>query len=214
MRLVCLANSWRPGGRCVAGIDLDSGDWVRPVPKGGSAIPENAVHFGVHVLVPLDVVEFNVAIPKSATRYQRENRLITSSQWAITGKLSSSDVVKYCDSSPSVLHGPHKVVEPSDLDALTPDAWKSLELRHVTHVKYSKDPYKNERWVTTFRTSGRFPKEYSLKLTDPVATGKLQRGISLPSECLLTISLTEPYALPQFNKPELCYKLVAAVIDL
>ncbi len=61
VRMVCLANSWRPGGRCVAGIDLETGEWVRPIPKGGSAIPEDDTHFADHELVPLDVVDVELA---------------------------------------------------------------------------------------------------------------------------------------------------------
>ena len=31
IRFLCLAVSRRPGGRCIAGIDLDTGNWIRPV---------------------------------------------------------------------------------------------------------------------------------------------------------------------------------------
>jgi hypothetical protein len=31
-RIVCLANSYKaPGGRCIAGKELDSGAWIRPI---------------------------------------------------------------------------------------------------------------------------------------------------------------------------------------
>ena len=33
MRLLVLANSKKFNGRCIAGIDLDSGNWIRPVSK-------------------------------------------------------------------------------------------------------------------------------------------------------------------------------------
>ncbi|MCJ7778229.1 MAG: hypothetical protein MUP16_07945 [Sedimentisphaerales bacterium] len=37
-RIICLANSYKHGGRCIAGIDQDTGKWIRPVPdsKGGA----------------------------------------------------------------------------------------------------------------------------------------------------------------------------------
>src|ERR1700761_3892328 len=31
IRFLCLAVSRRPGGHCIAGIDIDSGEWIRPV---------------------------------------------------------------------------------------------------------------------------------------------------------------------------------------
>ena len=42
-QLICLASSWRPGGRCIAGIDPQTGAWVRPVPFHGGAIPEERI---------------------------------------------------------------------------------------------------------------------------------------------------------------------------
>jgi hypothetical protein len=38
-RIVCLANSWKLEERCVAGIDLDTEKWIRPVCD--SVYPEN-----------------------------------------------------------------------------------------------------------------------------------------------------------------------------
>ena len=41
-RIICLANSWKIQERCIAGIDIDTGKWVRPVcdslyPEDGKA---------------------------------------------------------------------------------------------------------------------------------------------------------------------------------
>ena len=68
--------------------------------------------------------------------------------------------------------------------------------------------------MVAFTTSGRSSSTFSLSLTDPVATGRLNDGGKIAQNCLLTLSLTEPIAYTQFNLPELCYKLVAAVIPL
>ena len=41
-QIICLANSIRPGGRCIAGKDPNTGEWIRPVKDGTNrAIPEN-----------------------------------------------------------------------------------------------------------------------------------------------------------------------------
>lgn len=215
VRMVCLANSWRPGGRCIAGIDLDTGEWVRPILSTGKAIPEGATKFGNHDLAPLDVIEVDLAPPDFSTRFQRENRVIQSKTWTFTGKrLSNANVLQYCATSSSVLHGHNKVVEPSSLSALQPSAWSSLELRHVTNARFSRDPRKENRWVVDFSTGSPFPTQLSLKVTDPLATATLNAGKAIGADCLLTLSLTEPIAYVQFNIPELCYKLAATVIEL
>jgi hypothetical protein len=148
------------------------------------------------------------------TKYQRENRVVTSSHWTLCGTLEAVDVIKYCENSASVLHSPSKIVDPSDLELLPPAKWRSLELRHVNNAIFSPDPRKKEKWVVSFRANSRLSKAFSLSLTDPVATEKLNKGGKIGSNCLLTVSLTEPIAFSQFNLPELCYKLVAAVIEL
>ena len=211
MKLVCLANSWRPGGRCVAGIDLDTGQWVRPVPKNLKSVPDRFVHFGAHTLAPLDVVEVEVTMPQSPTKYQRENRVISSRQWRLIEKLRPAQVLKFCDNSTLVLHGSGKVVEPSVLDALHQAQWKSLELRHLKRVAFAQDKRKPNHWTASFSSGAA---DYTLNVTCPVATEMLNRGRKLPEECLLTLSLTEPIAYPKFNLPDLCYKLIAAVVPL
>jgi hypothetical protein len=212
--MVCLANSWRPGGRCVAGVDLGNGQWIRPVPGGAKAVPDVATHFGKHDLAPLDIIELAVALPKTPTKYQRENRIVTSSHWKLVGALKSADVIKYCETSTSVLHSSSKVVDPADLELLPPTKWRSLELRRVGDAAFSPDPRKKDKWVVSFSTFGRFPKSFSLAVTDPIATARLNKGDKIKPNCLLTLSLTEPIAYPRFNLPELCYKLVAAVMEL
>jgi hypothetical protein len=208
--MVCLANSWRPGGHCVAGINRDTGEWIRPVPKGAKAIPDIATHFGTHNLAPLDVIEFEAMQPKSVTKYQRENRIVTS--WKLVGAARAAEIIKYRDESASVLHGTSKVVDPADLDILPPAKWRSLELRQVSNAVFSRDARKKEKWVVSFSTSK--STTFSLSITDPIATEKLNKGGKIGPSCLLTLSLTEPIAYQQFNLPELCYKLAAAVIEL
>jgi len=46
--MVCLANSRKNGKRCIAGIDLDTGNWVRPVKKGGAELSELDIEFEDH----------------------------------------------------------------------------------------------------------------------------------------------------------------------
>ena len=56
-RLVCLANSARPGGQCIAGIDLDTRQWVRPVPRDGDAVPIERCVIDNKFLSTLDIIQ-------------------------------------------------------------------------------------------------------------------------------------------------------------
>lgn len=208
-RIVCMANSWRPGGRCVAGIDIQTGDWVRPVPAGQPAIPEGMTVIQGRLLEPLDLIEMDLDPPDLQTRFQKENRIMRSSRWSRVGRLSAKDVLEYCCDKHPILHQAGKVARPEFLERKPPSEWRSLELRHVQRITFDRDEHKQDRWNATFTAGSR---TYTLSLTDPVANDRLARGYRLRGECLLTISLTEPIAAHE--RPELCYKLVAAVIPL
>jgi len=220
IRMICLANSWREGGRCIAGIDICSGKWIRPVPPGGGPIPEKRTIVGRKPLAPLnrkplaplDVVELDLARPTLSTRYQCENCQIQDWKWRVVDRVEAHVLLPYCGKSAIVLHSYAKVVSPLYLESLAPEGWRSLELVHVTNLFFSRDPRKQNRWQARFSLSRTGP-EYLLSVTDPQATERLNNGGRIDKECLVTVSLTEPKKLSH-ELPELCYKLVAAVIEM
>jgi hypothetical protein len=209
--MICLANSWREHGRCVAGIRQSFGKWIRPVPKGGGAIPAQNIQFDGGELAPLDVVEMRVRRPAEITHFQFENREILDWDWEIVDTVEIDEVMQYCSKSPTVLHNHSKVIEPSVMNALRPEQWVSLQLVHAKNVIFRQDPRNDSRWVAEFSLS-RFGPDYQIKVTDPIATERLNAGGQIGRNCLLTVSLTEPIAL--YDLPELCYKVVAAVIEV
>ena len=42
-QIICLANSWKYGERCIAGIDLQTRSWIRPIydRAQGGCVPRN-----------------------------------------------------------------------------------------------------------------------------------------------------------------------------
>ncbi len=78
-KFLCLAVSTRDGGNCIAGIDLDSGEWIRPInPKTSGALSDGELIVldsstgKRRFLAPLDV--FQIKLEKSAgTNSQPEN---------------------------------------------------------------------------------------------------------------------------------------------
>jgi hypothetical protein len=211
-RMICLANSWRPDGRCVAGIDIGTGKWVRPVPATGDAIPEQRLYLKGRFLSLLDVVEINLTRPKEISRYQRENLVIANWNWAIVGSVQTSDVIQYCDETTPILHNNGDRVPPYALDQLPPEQWNSLQLIRPRNLDFERDSTDQHRWHARFRD--RSGCEYLLRLTDPLAARRLDAGNKISPESLLAISLTKPWAPPRVSKPKRCYKLVAAVIEL
>lgn len=212
-RLICLANSRRDGGRCVAGIDIDSGRWIRPIPPRGGAIPEEKTFLSGKLIAPLDLIELQLDAPTYATRFQCENRPMQNWNWRRAGRINAGDILKYCIKDNIVLHGPGKTVEPAEMERLPPEKWTSLELIHATNVTFQPDPRTTLRWQARFSTI-RPETTYCLTITDPEATIRLNKKERIKSECILTISLTEPKEFKEYGKPERCYKLVAAVIEL
>jgi hypothetical protein len=69
-RLLCLAVSRRDGGNCIAGIDIDSGKWIRPVPaKNRGALGDAEIVVKdqttqkLRIMTPLDVIQLRLDEP-------------------------------------------------------------------------------------------------------------------------------------------------------
>ena len=90
-RHLLLASSKKLGHRCIAGISLESGQWVRPVSTaGGGAL--STYDCGIHGRYPAlrDVVRFEAeaACPLPA---QPENVLVGTSPWTLERRLTHAE---------------------------------------------------------------------------------------------------------------------------
>lgn len=207
-KIIILANSFRPGGYCMAGIDSRTGKWIRPVPRYGSrAVPRSvAERFGL-----LAVVEIPFASDMPRNHYQRENRFVASWDWKIVGNVSHREIIGYCEDSIMILHSHTDYVEPGYFDSLPFEQWKSLQLIR-TRVDFSKDTYKPRHWRASFYDGSGH--HLYLKVTDAIIVAELNDGAQVGPDCILTISLAGPWAPRDGSQPERCYKLVAGVIQL
>jgi hypothetical protein len=210
-RLVCLANSERAGGQCIAGIDLDTGEWIRPVPKDSDAVPTARCFVNRSFLSPLDIMEIELVAPKEVPKYQRENRIIRKWGFSVTSRMKRSALAKYCDNTSPVLHSDDDRVATEVLEAKTPVEWASLQLVMPNSCLFEPDYWNQNRWRARFKVGG---KEYYLKITDSSTTRRLLAGEKLSKNVILTVSMTKPWAPADGSKPLMCYKLVAAVIEL
>ena len=211
-QIVILANSIRPGGRCIAGLSFKTGNWIRPVPQDGSgAIPNS--HTDIASLDMLDIVNVRIVkgAPQPAHRYQKENRIVRNYDWAKEGKLPAENVFQCCEETPTILHSKNDRVDPRVLEKLPPTEWKSLQLIR-TQVLFHRDSRKESRWRACFYDrSGNY---LSINVTHPPTTQKLNAGEQVGPECLLTVSLASPWTPVDGSQPERCYKVIAGVITI
>lgn len=219
-RIVCLANSRKLQGRCIAGREIvegEPGPWIRPVSdRLHEEVSERERQYedGSDPRV-LDIIDVPLREPRPKG-YQQENWVLDPTQdWIRVGGCSWADLEPFMDNSGTLwLNGYHTYNGQNDKIPLelatTMD--RSLCLIHVDKMQLSVfkpgeafgDP--KRRVQARFRFTG---SDYWLWVTDPIVERAYlarEDGDYRAGESYLTISLGEPYK-------DHCYKLVAAVIQ-
>ena len=218
-RIVCLANSRKLSGRCVAGKTMENstpGSWIRPVSDRQHeevSYSERQYQDGSDPSL-LDIIDIPVLIARPKD-YQRENYLLDAAQyWEQAGKLAWDDLAQLVDDVPklwsngdSTYHGCNDRVELE----LAKTFDYSLAFIHVDEISIRVFAPGLAFNNAKRRVQGEFSHNgvlYRLWVTDPIIEKRYLAGedgeFSL-GEAYLTISLGEP-------KGNECYKLVAAII--
>jgi hypothetical protein len=216
---VCLANSRKHNGRCLAGKAFFNGTyskWIRPV----TAHPSEELQSHEHCLQSgedssiLDLLEVQLLRPKGK-QHQQENWLMdVSVPLKKRGTLSLGDVFQIVDSPGSLWgvgfsskSGLNNFVPASEIHQFN----SSLYLIDVNNFKIQiieeVYPYKRKTMVGVFSYKDA---DYKLKITDPEFEGKFidrPLGDYEIERSLLTISLGE-------NFRESYYKLIAGIIPI
>jgi hypothetical protein len=220
--IICLANSRKLRGRCVAGLRADGGGWIRPV-----APSEDGSLFGQHYILDhgfepqiLDLIRIDVTKAQPQA-HQPENWLIGNAQWKLLARPASQQQITLI--AQSVESGPSLFGDCSDkmdFKNLSDDPTSSsLCLIRPEKIWWQiTTSYTGRRQTRAiFNLSGRL---YNLVITDPVWENRLSflgygvhtceaANLQENSNILFTVSLGEP--LPSDNQ---CYKLVAGVVLL
>ncbi len=219
-RIVCLANSRKLSGRCIAGkvvVDRSFKGWIRPVSsREFEEVSEYERQYrdGQDPQV-MDVIDIPFIGPKPK-EYQQENWLLDPEYyWSRKGKVNWDDLGKLADPiSPlwidnySTYSGCNDKI-PVDLVS---GIDSSLRLLHVNSIELSTFAPGATFGNSKRRLQGRFMysgQEYRLWVTDPrYERGYLskQDGDYKLGECFLTVSLGEPYE-------GAVYKLIAAILE-
>ena len=218
-RIVCLANSRKLYGRCVAGREWNDGRvgrWIRPVSnREHQEVSEYERQYedGSDPRV-LDVIDVPVVEP-CPRNFQSENWLLNPEYyWEKVGKLSWFDLpvlagpeARLWLNGHSTYHGRNDKIPLEVADSVK----DSLKLVHVDDLQLSVFKPGEAFGNAKRRVQGRFNEGgrwYYLWVTDPVFErqylAKLDGTYSV-GECFLTVSLGEPFG-------GAVYKLIASII--
>jgi hypothetical protein len=220
--IVCLANSRKHNGRCIAGIEINDrrpGDWVRPVStRSGSEVSEYERRYedGSDPRV-LDMVAVPL-VEAAPDGYQRENWILDPKlYWVLRGRITWEDLARLEDDpaplwpsgAPETYHGMNDRVAAEDADnfdhPLRLIRADDFLLRVFAPGAAFGNPKRRVQGAFTYLGTG-----YRVWVTDPVIEREYlaqDDGHYRLGECYLTMSLGER------SDDGYCYKLVAAVIS-
>ncbi len=219
-RIVCLANSRKLNGRCLAGKEFGGdtvGTWIRPVgarEHGEVSEYERQYEDGSDPKI-LDVIDVPLLDPQPKG-FEQENWLLDPEYyWGKVGRVTWPELARLADHvEPLWIDGIHTYNGINDKIPLAQvgTVRSSLRLLHVTTLRISVFKPGEAFGNLKRRVQGRFnygDREYRLWVTDPTyersflskSDGDYELG-----ESFLTVSLGEPYS-------DACHKLIAAIIE-
>lgn len=215
-RIVCFANSYKTGGSCIAGKDVETGEWIRPVSDRSTQelIPSEYCYAGYKIPALLDIMDVSLgkSVPHS---HQTENHLIINEQWVKRGKLSWDDLEQFRDQPTALWANTTSTKGGGIYDCMSAeiadkyDYSLSLIQQNTLTIEVGSSSW-DGRTKKTYR--GRFKFKgvtYNFGITDPVARASFKNrdeGEYELNDVYLCLSLTEP-----FEKDGRCYKLIAGV---
>ena len=226
-QIVCLANSRKPDGRCIAGklyFQGKFGSWLRPISaREGEELSEAERHVGPKTEpAMLDILEFSIIAAKPS-HHQTENWIINPKvKMQKVGSISPKDLMLALDRpinlwivGSSSKRGKNDFVPEDRIEEVTDSLFLINPTSFAIHVLTEDFMGRQSRQVRG--QFSHYGAEYNLKITDPVVEAKYLAkgdGIYKIQNALLTISLTEKVFRPRYNHSAGLYKLIAGVIEI
>ena len=214
-RIICLANSWKNKERCIAGIEIATGKWVRPVcdslyPVDGK-IPESVRLINGKEPQLLDILEIPLSDTGNNFGFESENLSVLQGKWHLVGRSLPFELLKFCSESQYILHNSGKRVAKSYLQSLPLEQRQTLQL--IKSTKFSVAKIDN-KWKGNIGISNGQSLD-NLTITDPFLVSKLDKGKGYqpPNTCFITVSLSMPWTPDKWkDEEEPCWKLIAGLI--
>jgi hypothetical protein len=171
-RFVCLANSFKEGGRCLAGIELDNKNnpiiekghskWIRPIcntPHG--EVPTKLVA-NIEVL---DIIEIEILGYLKKKDYQSENVFFRENSLRVVGSFKFSQLNQLCDNRLLIFENQGKAVSNKVIKTLS----YSLMLIQANQFEVIEKVYDdNPDWPKHRLVFSYKDHQYDLPITDPV----------------------------------------------
>jgi len=216
--IVCLANSRKYSGRCIAGKELTGqgiGKWVRPVSNLGTGelAPDDIRFQNGDQPELLDIIEINLEKNRCSLRYQAENYFVGQTSWSKKGEFPTEKISELCDRIDTLwINGYHSLTGFNDRIPLKIAEEKiSSSLLFIQPNDFRIAVEEDVRLLKKIRAKFNFNgNPYKLAVTDPALENRYIRKSlgEYPVTCkniYLTVSLGEPYE-------GYCYKLVAGIL--
>jgi len=226
-KIVCLANSRKDHGKCVAGKEIENFEWIRPIssrPLGEISMHEECLNenctqrndYCRHNNPPklLDVIEVGLS-GNVAHDHQPENFVIDNSRWIKTGILNMKYIDNLLDNEKGALWslGSSSRYGENDRVPVAEISGCYDSLRFIAPDYFSirvKQEYDTVKIRGIFEFEG---EDYCIRITDPkVETEYRREGVGIynfnSDDIRLCISLAETEFDGYF------YKLIAGIIFL
>jgi ATP-dependent DNA helicase RecQ len=216
--IICLANSRKHGERCIAGIEVETGRWVRPVSGlDDGRVPRARQLINGKDVKLLDLIRIPLAETGPDFGFESENLSLLPGEWSLAGAAAPPDLTQYCSKAPQILHNNDSHVSLPTLRALPKETRQTLELVETTKFSVeNKGPSAGggHKWEGTIFTTG--GASLTAKITDPIYVERLESGHRPADRCLVTVSLGMPYRPEQWPEDQgpACWKLIAGVVEL
>lgn len=215
VKIICLANSKKNGDRCIAGIDICTEKWIRPVSRlEDGSIPASKRLINGKEPQLLDILDIPVDKTGENFGFASENLNIIPGQWQKVGQFVPNQLIKYCNNNLCVLHNAWKFVEVTFLKRLPFSQRKTIQLVYVEKLLIEWDE-KKMKWRGSLHNINSTILN-GLPITDPKFIEALRSGYKPQNPCLVTVSLSLPHnpLIDNWGHGAVCWKLIAGVIEL
>lgn len=202
--IVVFANSVRNGKHCVAGKEIESKQWIRPVSHRGGEIStaQCTVSGGKDPVRPLQKIEIDVDRPHTSIKHQPENWLTGNDEWEHIGEITRGEIGPYLD-SPDTLWGTGDRVPYYEIEDGNMTIEQSLYLVKVSKLQLCRPDLDSKKTKASFYYKREL---YKLGFTDP----DFEEHPHWPhyqEEGVLCVSLAGKYP-----PTGCCHKIAAALI--
>lgn len=213
-RMIVLAKSAKGGNYCVAGIDVDTNKWIRPVSKNPdlqeAVEPKYVEYSSGNEIQFFDAVRIPVDTAHTANNFvQPENFYFDEKlRWEKIGETNLEKIIDWhgFDERNFIFYDRERKVSPNCIAEQS--LKESLLLLKVKNLFVRVEDYERKRYLVDFKYNGQKYERFSLgDIETRKIFEKLPGGYySLCEEGFVVFSLTNP-----FRYDGMCYKMVAKI---